>query len=78
MPNPLQHIRANHLWSAIEHLADRRGMSLPDLERLANLPSQSAAEASWPSLETIFSALRVMGADLREFGEMVDRIAASL
>ena len=71
------------LWAAIDILARRRKLSLPQLALAAGLddtalnPSKrlgADGKPRWPTTETLLKVLRASGTSLGEFSEIVERI----
>lgn len=73
------------VWAAIDSLARRRHLSLPQLARSAGL-DQTALNPSkrlgadrkprWPTTETLLKILMASDTSLGEFSEMVESIVA--
>ena len=67
------------VWSAIEQIAERRGLTPSGLAKLAGLDATAFNRSKrvkpdgirWPSTETVASVLAVTGITWVEFGKLV-------
>jgi phage repressor protein C with HTH and peptisase S24 domain len=75
----------NQVWAAIDHLAERYGLSASGLARRAGLDATSFNKSKrvspdgrerWPSSESIAKILQATGASLQEFVGLIDPSAA--
>lgn len=76
----------DQIWAAIDHLAERHGLSASGLARKAGLDATSFNPSKrkgpdgrdrWPSTESIAKILRATGAGLDEFMRLVEERAPS-
>lgn len=74
-------ITAADLWAAIERLAAEHNLTLADLAKRAGLPETALLSESrfskdgqivWPSLPDLLRIVSAVGANLRDFGALVD------